>query len=180
MLKIQVSKQDYFDEETNKFISPEVTTIELEHSLVSISKWESIWEKPFISKDDKTEEELYSYIECMVLDPELPPETLKLLSLRDVKKISEYINAKMTATWFSETKKGSTSSETITSELIYYWMVALSIDFECQYWHLARLLTLIEVCNRKNSPQKKLTASQIAERNRALNAKRRAELGTPG
>ena len=180
MLKLHLYKEDLYDEAAEEFVSSDVITIELEHSLVSISKWESLWEKPFLDGSEKTEEQLLSYVECMMLDPTLSPENLRLLDSSDVRRISEYINAKRTATWFSKTSKESSSGETVTSELIYYWMISLNIPFECETWHLARLLTLVEVCNRKNSPSKKMTPSEIAERNRTLNAKRRAELETPG
>lgn len=180
MLTIRVSEEDFYDEETGVFVSPNAVSIEFEHSLVSVSKWESIWEKPFLDGSDKSGEQLLSYVECMLVDPNLPPETLRLLGTSDIKKINDYIGTKRTATWFSQDKKGSSSGEVVTSELIYYWMVALNIPFECETWHLSRLLTLVEVCHRKNSPAKKMTASEIAERNRTLNAKRRAELETPG
>lgn len=180
MLKLHLYKDDLYDEAKKEFVSSDVITVELEHSLVSISKWESIWEKPFLDGSEKTEEQLLSYVECMILDPETPKESLRLLDSKDIKKINDYITAKKTATWFSKDKKESSSGEVVTSELIYYWMIALNIPLECENWHLSRLLTLVEVCNRKNAPKKKMSASEIAERNRELNAKRRAELGTPG
>lgn len=180
MLTITVPGLEFFDEEAQVFVQTELATLELEHSLVSMSKWESKWEKPFLGKEEKTSEETLSYIQLMTLTPDIPDTVFTRLSPENVAAINAYISAKMTATWFSEDKTKPRSSEIITTELVYYWMLSLNIPMECQYWHVNRLFTLIQVCNRKNAPAKKMSRAEIAARNRELNQKRRNELGTRG
>jgi hypothetical protein len=168
-----------YDETTKKFVVLESYEIELEHSLFSLSKWESKYEKPFLAEKEKTAEESLDYIKMMTLTPNVPPEIWLELSEKNLVQIQEYVAAKMTATWFSE-RANRPSTETITAELIYYWMVALQIPFECQYWHLNKLLTLVRVCNEKNAPPKKMSKADAAAQQRALNAKRMQEYGTTG
>lgn len=180
MLTIYVPELEYFDESSSEFITFDSVELQLEHSLVSVSKWESIHEKPFLDKKEKTTAEVHSYIRCMIFSPEDPPDKVEeRLSDADYSAINQYLERKMSATWFSD-RKGPPNREVITSELIYYWMVALNIPFECQYWHLNRLMTLIQVCNVKNQPKKKQSKAEIIARNRELNAQRRAQFGTRG
>lgn len=179
MLTITVEMEQLFDEETQEFTSVDFI-LELEHSLVALSKWESKWEKPFLGPKTKSEEEVISYIECMTLTPNTPPEVYVKLSESNLQKINDYLDAKMTATWFSELTTTPRSREIITAELIYYWMITYQIPFETQYWHLNRLFTLIRVMSMKNAKPKKMSRSEMAARNRALNEQRRAQYETSG
>ena len=179
MLTIILPEEELFDEERNEFTKLESVELNLEHSLVSLSKWESIHEKPFLDKSDKTDSEIRSYIWCMIIAPEVSENIVERFAPGDFSKIDSYINAKMTATWFSE-KPSAPSREVITSELIYYWLVAFNIPFVCETWHLNRLLTLIRVCNVKNQPAKKMSKNDIARWNRELNARRKAQFNTSG
>jgi hypothetical protein len=179
--------QEYFDEKTQEFFivpgkpATKEYTLQLEHSLVSLSKWESKYCKSFLAHKDITEEETIEYIKCMTITQNVPPEAYENLTNENIEAVTNYINAPMTATWFSDNKRqGGRSSEVVTAELIYYWMIALNIPFECQKWHLNRLLTLVRVCNIKNTPPKKMGKRATLSRNAALNAARRQQLNTNG
>jgi hypothetical protein len=180
VLTITVPGVELYNERTQQFETTEDVVLNLEHSLVSLSKWESIYEKPFLGKGEKTDEETLGYVKCMVITPDVNPEVYTRLINENLISVNEYINAKMTATWFPEDNKLNTSKETITSELIYYWIISFNIPKECENWHLNRLFTLIRVLSVKNSPGKKMSRRELAERNRMLNDQRRAQLGTRG
>jgi hypothetical protein len=180
MLRITIPAVEQWDEAKQEFIYTKEQTLSLEHSLVSLSKWESKWCKAFLTKQEKTFEETLDYIKFMTLTQNVDPEVYKYLTNGNIDEVNRYIEAPMTATYFSEDKNGKTSREQITAELIYYWMISLNIPFECQKWHLNRLLTLIKVCNIKNTPPKKRNKKEIMSRNAALNAARRKQLNTKG
>lgn len=180
MLQVIVPASELFDSRTNEFYEIKEQKLNLEHSLVSISKWESKWKKPFISKDPKTTEESIDYVRCMTVNQNVNPLVYQNLSPSVFKQIEEYIDDPMTATWINSREPQAPSRQIITSELIYYWMVAYQIPFECQKWHLNRLLMLIQVCNEKNKPPKKMNKNQILSRNAALNAARRAKMHSKG
>lgn len=169
-----------WDEEKQEFVEPKTVVLQLEHSLVSVAKWESKWCKAFLSKNEKTTEETIDYIKCMTITQNVNPEVYNHLTKENIEQINNYIAAPMTATVFADNKTNKTNRETITNELIYYWMIALQIPSEYQKWHLNRLLTLIQVCNIKNSPPQKRSKRDIMSRNAALNAARRKQLNTKG
>ena len=151
MLRITIPAVEQWDEVKQEFVFTKEQTLSLEHSLVSLSKWESKWCKAFLTKQDKTSEETLDYIKFMTLTQNVDPEVYNYLTNGNISEINEYIEAPMTATYFSDEKTVKTSREQVTAELIYYWMIALNIPFECQKWHLNRLLTLIKVCNIKSA-----------------------------
>lgn len=188
MLQLQVVMKEEFDEEKQEFIETK-WLLKLEHSLVSLSKWEAKFEKPFLASDAKTQVEIFSYVMMMDLSDDTPPEAFLNLSASDYTKINEHINAKKTATWFSKTAKKKTNRQTVTSELIYYWMTSYEIPWDAENWHLNRLFTLIEVFNAERSAEtdkssgkgtNKKSASSIAAERRALNEQRKKEMGTSG
>lgn len=182
MLRLVIPPVNYWDEVKEEFINTDEVVLELEHSLASLSKWEAIWEKPFLGKDEKKPEEILGYIAVMANSPELSPEVLAGLTQKQVDEVNTYITAKMSATWFNRTETGApkTSRETITAEIIYYWMIALNIPIEFEHWHLNRLFTLIEVCNQKNNPPKKMDRKTMVSERKRLNAQRRAASNTTG
>ena len=181
MLYITIPATELWDELNQEFIITKATTLQLEHSLVSISKWEAKWQKPFLTKEPKTSEETLDYIKCMTLTQNVNPSTYDRLSYQNVTEINNYVESAMTATTITERNKNKAgNTELITSELIYYWMIALNIPFECQKWHLNRLLTLIRVCKIKNQPPEKRSRRDIMSRNAALNAARRQQLNSKG
>lgn len=182
MLTITVPKGEFFDEFTGEFVNIDEITFDMEHSLVSLSKWESVHEKAFLGPREKSAEEVLDYVRCMTLTSEIPKDVYYRLSDANLKAINGYIESKMTATVINDLPSRESRNEVVTAELIYYWMIALQIPFECQNWHLNKLLTLIKVCNLKNSPAKKrgpMTRNDLASR-QALNEARKAQYGTSG
>lgn len=169
-----------WDEGKQEFVIPKCQTLQLEHSLVSLSKWESKWCKPFLSKTDKTDEEILDYIKCMTITQNVKPEIYDMFTSDNYRQVNEYINAPMTATTFSDSKPQKGKQEIITSEVIYGWMVALQIPPEYAKWHLNRLLTLIRVCNINNTPPKKKSKRDTANRYAAMNAARRKQMNSRG
>lgn len=179
MLEIDIDKFELFDERTNTFLKAGPAKLQLEHSLISISKWESKWEKPFLSSEEKTNEELLDYIKDMTINKNVDPTVYLGLNQKHMEAINRYISAKMTATWFSDNDRGISKS-IVTSERIYYWMIALNIPFECRKWHLNQLITLIRVCSVENSPKKKLSKYELLRKNHELNAQRRRLYNSKG
>lgn len=180
MLRITIPSAELWDERKQEFINIKGCTLSLEHSLVSISKWESKWETPFISKKSLNLEETIDYIQCMTLTQNVDPMVYTLLNDEHIEAVRRYIDAPMTATTFSDVDNAKPNREIITSEIIYYWMIAFNIPVEFQKWHINRLLTLIKVCNIKNQPKKKMSRREIMSRNAALNASRKKKLNTKG
>lgn len=179
MIDIIIPESEQFDERTMQFTYSKEQKLTLEHSLIAISKWESKFEKPFLSSE-KTTEEVLDYIKCMTITQNVSPETYLRLSAKNLEDIQKYIEAPMTATTFKKIEKRGGKKEIITAELIYYWMIAFNIPFECQKWHLNKLLTLIEVCARKNEPPKKMSRREISAQHKAINQINRERFHTKG
>lgn len=180
MLQITIPSVELYDEISGEFIYTKEQTLQLEHSLVSLQKWESKWHKPFLTKEAKTDEETIDYIKCMTLTQNVNPVVYNFLTRDNIIQINKYIEDPMTATTFREETSQKGNREVITAEIIYYWMFALNIPFECRKWHLNQLLAQIRTCNIKNAPPKKMSKSEIMRRNAALNEARRKQLNTKG
>jgi hypothetical protein len=180
VLTITVPGTELWDEESEQFINTETFTLELEHSLVSLSKWESIVGKPFLGTSEKTTEEVLLYVQCMAISTGVPSEVYVGLTKENYEAIDKHINAKMTATWFREEPNNGHAKEIITAELIYYWMFSAGIPIECENWHLNRLFTLIKVFAAKQNPGKKPGRKDLAAQRSALNKQRMQQLGTRG
>lgn len=179
MLTIVVPGVEAFNEETEEFETIGDFTLELEHSLVSLSKWEEKHEKPFLGTKDFTAEEMFDYIKCMVLTEDVPEDVYGRFTEKNAMDINDYINKKMTATWFSD-KPGRTSRETITAELIYFWLNSFQIPWDAQYWHLNKLFTVIRIHSAKSNPDKKMTRAERFAEQRRLNEQRRAAANSKG
>lgn len=184
MLNIHIDEQELFDESTETFIKLKGTNIQLEHSLISLSRWEEKWHIPFLGNEDKTEEQVKDYIRCMTTTKNVDPRIYDHIPASTLKEIFDYIENPMTATWFNDSddrkKAMPKRKETITSEIIYYWIITLGIPVQFERWHLNRLLTLIRVINIKNSQPKNMSKKEILAHNRKLNAARRAKYKTKG
>ena len=183
MLKLTIHGDQYWDEVKEQFVYADVIELELEHSLVSLSKWESIWEKPFLASGEKTTEETLGYIQVMCLTPEVPPAVFQRLNSDHYAQVNDYINAKMSATWFTELPGGAKTPvkrDIVTSEILYYWIFSAQIDISVENWHINRLFTLLKVFNEKNAPPKKMKKGDAAAQRRMLNAQRKTQLNTSG
>lgn len=180
MLQITIPSAEEWDEVHETFVRTKEQVLRLEHSLVSVSKWESKWHKPFLTETEKTYEEFIDYVKCMTITQNVDPNVYYCLSKENWEKINAYIEDPHTASSVRENKAAPLRRETITSELIYYWMIALNIPMECQTWHLNRLLMLIRICNAKNEPPQKRSKRAIARDYAALNAARRKQFNTTG
>ena len=179
-LTIIVPGREFFDSSKNEFVEVKETKLSLEHSLISVSKWESKWHKPYLSRDAKTEDETIDYIRCMTLNGPIDPNVYLALTRKNIEDIVDYIKDPMTATTIKRENRRP-SREIVTNELIYYWMTALNIPFDpCQKWHLSRLMTLIEICSIKNAPPKKMSKRDVLNKYKSLNDARRKALGTSG
>lgn len=179
MLELTIPRRTFFKESTNEFIEFNETKLKLEHSLISLSKWESKIKKPFLSDQKHSRSEMFYYIECMSLNPDIDPMVYKTIPDELYKTITDYIDDPMTATTIND-NDSSTNRDIITAEIIYYWMIECGIPFECQKWHLNRLITLIRVCSIKKGPQKKMSKREIFEQNRRLNEARRKKANSKG
>lgn len=180
MLSITISPVELWDGINQEFIQFDGIDLELEHSLLSISKWESKWNKLFLSKQPKTREETIDYIRCMTLTENVAPEVYNYLTNDNIKQIGDYIDAPMTASTVPKEKNQPKSREQVSSELIYYWMLTLNIPFECESWHLNRLLMLIEICSYKNKKPKKTSMKDRYQRNAKINAANRRRFNSKG
>lgn len=180
MLQIKVSTKEGWNEQTQEFVQCPDTVLSLEHSLISISKWESKWHIPFLSKDKKTPEQITDYIKCMTVSPNVKPEIYNFLTKDNLDEVMRYIDDPMTASTVKQIGGAKHSREIVTSELIYYWMVSLQIPFECQKWHINRLMMLIQICNAKNQPARKMGRRNTLQQNAALNAARRQRMHSKG
>ena len=180
MLILTISGTELYNEETDSFYTTKDKVLRLEHSLVSLSKWESNWKKPFLTREPKTRKESIDYIKCMTITQNVEGFIYESIGSDVLKKVNTYIEHPMTATTFAKRDNHVINRDIITAEIIYYWMIKLGIPFECQKWHLNRLLTLINVCNLKEQPKLKLSKAQILARNRELNAARRKKFNSKG
>lgn len=183
MKEVKIDALELFDEQKNQFVSTKAVTLQLEHSLLSLKKWEEKWHEPFLGKD-KTMEQLRDYIRCMTITPkDVDPNVYKFMPLSVIQDIQNYIDDKMTATWFSDKQTigaQKNSREVVTAEIIYYWMITFNVPVEFQKWHLNQLLTLIRVLSIKNAPKEKLNKREAAAQRRALNEARLAKYHTKG
>lgn len=180
MLQIFLPERRRFNEKTEEFETYDPMTLKLEHSLISISKWEAKWHKSYLSSTEFTREEQLDYIRCMSLDPNLDPKMIYRLTSSDIRKIEDYIHSPMTATTFAK-QESHVRKQIITAEIVYYWMITYGIPFDCAKWHLNQLMTLIEVCARKNVlPKQHSKKGSRSKQWGELNKARRARLGTSG
>ena len=183
MLKVEIPAREIYDERKNEFIYLKPISLALEHSLVSISKWEEEFKVPFLDEKEKTYEQTIFYIKCMTITQNVDDSVYEHIPKSVYEQITEYIKDSRTATWFREDqlkRKPGQRRETVTSELIYYWMIAYNIPVKFEKWHINRLITLIKICEIKNTPPKKMSKKELMRRNNALNESRKRMMGTTG
>ena len=180
MLQIKIPDIELYDEANNRFITRKGCVLTMEHSLLSLAKWESKWHVPFLTDKQQTIEQTIDYYRCMTITKNVDPSIYENIDQKIADEINEYINDPMTATWFNNTSSGKEDRSVITAEIIYYQMIALGIPFECEKWHLNRLMTLIRVVSTKSAPPKKMSKDEILAQQRRLNAERKARLNTKG
>jgi len=180
VFQVVIPESENWDETKEEFVQIKSVTFQIEHSLVSLSRWESKWNIPFLEKNDKTTEQIIDYVRCMTTTQNVDPKIYQRLTAPIFSQISEYIEAPMTATWFNDELDAARKKEVITAEIIYYWMIVQNIPLECQKWHLNRLLTLIRVCSIKNAPPKKMGRKDMLAQRKALNETRRNRINSKG
>lgn len=180
MLEIDIPETELFDDVSETFVYIKPVTLRLEHSLVSLSKWEAKWKTPFLSKKEKTMEQSIDYIRCMTVNQSVNDAVYYALTPSHMEKINEYIEDVKSATTFNDKISGPPNRQVVTSELIYFWMAQYNIPFECQKWHLSRLLTLIRIASIKNQPDKKMSKKATLSQYKSLNAARRKAMHTKG
>lgn len=179
MLEIIIEAKEFYNQQQNRFVTTQPCTLTLEHSLISLAKWESKWHIPYLSDVEKTAEQELDYIRCMIIGNVPNEDILKALSVENILEIKSYIDNPMTATTFSK-KSGKTEKKVITSEVIYARMFANNIPMECQKWHLTRLFTLLRVCDLDNAPKQKMTKKETSAYYAEQNAARRAKYNSRG
>lgn len=181
-IKIIVPAVEAYDPATSSFIDWPAVEIEMEHSLASLSKWEASFGKPFLTKTEKTTEEVVAYFQCMCLTPNIPREVFERIDMDLFKQINDYIDSKQTATWFREIpgQPARNSRQTVTAEVLFNWMIQMNVPMEFQHWHLNRLFTQLKVISQANQPKKKVGRQEAMAQQRALNAQRRAQMNSSG
>lgn len=184
MFVLNIKEKVLWNEKDQEFVTISPYTIKIEHSLLSIRKWESKWHKPFMTQTQKTQAEQKDYVRCMTIGYELPEEVYATLDAQEMNEVFTYMNEPMTATWFSENDqkqaKSKMGSETVTYEIVYYWMSKLNIPYDCEKWHINSLMTLIKVSMLKEQPSKKMSKRDVMSQNRALNEQRKAKMKSKG
>lgn len=179
MLEFELKETEFWDPVLEEFVVVEPQTLELEHSLYSISKWEEKTKKPFLTADEKTLDDLILYVQCMALPKKIDSTVARLVLTKHSQEFQQYLEDPMTATTFHEDNSRH-NREIVTAELVYYWMTAAQIPFETQYWHINKLMTLIRIAGIKSQPPKKMGKHGTMKSNAAINAARRAKLGSAG
>lgn len=182
MLSLLISGRELWNEKTEEFIpATKDQIITCEHSLVSLAKWECKWNKSFISCKNRTRAETVDYIRCMTLTQNVDPDVYLRISNKNITDVNKYIALPMTAATFTERQKNRSSGKMITAETIYHSMIINGIPFECQKWHLNRLLALIRYCNIENDPKKKkMSPREVLRSNAEINAARKQAWNTTG